>query len=131
MTYPTLFDMLSDFNRDALMRITPTKPSFATDIETVDNAYVLTAHLPGVDKDDIEIDYNDDVLTISVSHTESSDEQDKNYVLHESSSYASKRAFRLENVDANGIKASLENGLLTVTLPTKELPAPTNRIEIA
>ena len=92
------------------------------DIEDTDKAYILTTDLPGVAKEDINLTYDNDVLTLSASHVESKDEQDeqKNYIRKERMSSSFCRQFPVSGIQKEGIQASFENGVLTITLPKEE-----------
>ena len=52
------------------------------DIEDTDKAYILTTDLPGIAKEDINVSYNDDILTLTAKHEEKKDEKDdkKKYI---------------------------------------------------
>lgn len=92
------------------------------DIEDKGDAYVLTADMPGVAKEDINLTYDNDVLTLSASHVESKDEQDeqKNYICKERMSSSFCRQFPVSGIRKEGIQASFENGVLTMMLPKEE-----------
>lgn len=92
------------------------------DIEDKGDAYVLTADMPGVAKEDINLTYDNDVLTLSASHVESKDKQDeqKNYIRKERMSSSFCRQFPVSGICKEGIQASFENGVLTMTLPKEE-----------
>ena len=100
---------------------------FRTDIRDEGDSYLLEADLPGFDKKDIHLDLNGDTLTI---HAERHSEE-KNYLRCERSYGAYSRSFDISNVEADGIKAKYDNGVLRLTLPKKQevLPA-SRRLEI-
>ncbi len=93
-----------------------------TDVIEKDNCYQLEAELPGFNKEDINIDLKNDVLTISASHSENNDEKDNNgkYIRRERRSSSYQRSFRVEGLKPEDIIAQYRNGVLTVTLPKKE-----------
>lgn len=106
---------------------------FDVDIEETDTAYKVEADLPGLTKEDIKLDYADNVLSISAHKETESEEKDenKNYIRRERSSRSYSRQFLIKNVDETEINASFENGVLIVDLPKKEKDdSKTNRIEI-
>ena len=106
---------------------------FKTDIKDEGDHYELEADLPGFDKKDIHLDVNGDVLTIHAERHSEHEEKDKKnkYVRCERSYGAYSRDFDLSGVDAEGIKAKYENGVLHLTMPKKseQLPA-SKRLEI-
>jgi HSP20 family protein len=92
----------------------------AVDIIEKDNAYEITADLPGMDEKNIEVKLSNDGLTIRGVKQEEKEEQKRDYYLHERSFGAFERSFTLpEGVDADKIEASFKKGVLTVTLPKR------------
>lgn len=90
------------------------------DIRETDKEYILEAELPGVNKDDINIDITDDRLTISVNKEEAKEEERKGYIRKERRSSSICRSFAIFDVDTDKATGKFENGLLTLVLPKKE-----------
>lgn len=105
---------------------------FKMDVEKSDDSYLVTAEVPGLDKDDIDIEIEDNMLTISVhEEDETKDEDDEQkYVYRERKTLNSVRKVSLEDIDESGITAQLENGLLKITLPIAEPVSNKKSIEI-
>ena len=81
----------------------------------------IVAELPGLKQDDIDLNLQDDVLTVSGETRESREEKEKQYHLNERSYGRFERSVRLpDTVDRENISANFENGLLTITLPKTE-----------
>ncbi|MCM1266652.1 MAG: Hsp20/alpha crystallin family protein [Bacteroidales bacterium] len=98
--------------------------AFKTDVIDQGDKYLLQAELPGFDKSDINIDLKDDLLTISASHKEEKNEEDKNKYIRRERYYSSySRSFRVNDVQAGDIDASYNNGILEVSFPKKDLTA--------
>jgi HSP20 family protein len=89
----------------------------------------ITAELPGMEQNDIEVNVSDDVLTIT-GETKEAKKQD--YYVSEHHYRSFQRSFHIpDSVDANKIEASFKNGLLTVTLPkTSEAQKQAKKIEV-
>ena len=102
---------------------------FKTDIKDTGDAYVLEADLPGVKKEDIHIDIDGDYLSISAQRNASREEKDDkgNYIRCERSYGSFSRSFDLSSVQAEGITAAYDNGVLTLTMPKKDQTVPTSR----
>lgn len=105
-----------------------------TDIKESDDSYTVIADLPGMTKENIEVTYQDNVLTIEAKHEVSTEEKDdeKKYIRRERSSKHYKRQYVLNNVKKDAISAAYDNGVLTVTLGKEKetaLPA-VHKIEI-
>lgn len=88
-----------------------------TDIIENENNYVLKVDVPGVDKKNINLDFNNQYLTLSVNQKEEKQDTDNNkYIRKERTSYSYSRSYYLDKADEENIKAKLENGILTVTI---------------
>ena len=96
---------------------------FRVDIREDDKAYHLEAEIPGVAKDKLNVNVEDDTLTISADLNEEKKEENGSYLYSERRSGHVERCFNLEGIDAEQITADYKNGVLMVNLP-KEQPAP-------
>ena len=78
----------------------------------------ITAELPGMEENDIEVNVYDDVLTIKGEKKEAKEEKKKDHYVSERHYGSFHRSFHIpDSIDANKIEAIFKNGLLTVTLP--------------
>jgi HSP20 family protein len=94
------------------------------DIWESEEALVLQADVPGVKKDDVEINLDQDVLTIS-GRVSLDDYNGLRPVYSEFNVGNFFRRFSLgETIDQAAITADMEDGVLTVTLPKKEMAQP-------
>lgn len=114
-------DMFNDFFNDDMLSEFNSSGSFKTDIKETSEGYVVHAELPGVNKEDINIDYNNNYLTISAIKNNEFEEKKDNYIRRERSYGSVSRGFYINNVDKNSIKAKFDNGVLSVELPKKDL----------
>ena len=105
-----------------------------TDIKESDDSYTVIADLPGMPKENIEVTYQDNVLTIEAKHEVSTEEKDdeRKYIRRERSSKHYKRQYVLNNVKKDAVSAAYDNGVLTITLEkeTKEALPTVHKIEI-
>ena len=107
----------------------PVTTAFRTDVEDTGDAFKLEAELPGFDKEDIQIDLDNDTLTISAEHNSDKKEEDKkrNFVKRERFYGSFTRSFDVTGIDVDRIDAAYNNGVLTLTLPKKQENIPVSR----
>lgn len=104
-----------------------------TDIAETEKEYRVKVDMPGFNKKDIHISYNNNVLTITGHRDTFADESDKEgNVLHSERSYGQlSRQYRLPDVDIDKVNAKYTDGVLILTLPKLTLNGDGgNRIEI-
>lgn len=97
--------------------------SFRTDIHEDHGRYLLEAELPGFRKEEIDIDYTAPHLTIRAvrQQAEPVTEEDGRRAIRSERRYGEfVRRFYLEDVDREGIRAQLKDGLLKLDIPKKE-----------
>lgn len=87
------------------------------DVHETDDNIELSAELPGVEQNDVDVSVLEGVLTIT-GEKKSTRESSDGFRVVERSYGSFKRSFRLpDTVDADKIAASFKNGVLTLTLP--------------
>jgi HSP20 family protein len=90
----------------------------ATDLVEEGDHYVLRADVPGVSEDDVKVEFEDNVLTISGERKSEHERRKNGYYRIERARGRFARSLTLpEGVDADGIKARFENGVLEVRIP--------------
>jgi len=90
------------------------------DVVETEEDYEITAELPGVDENCIEVKVANDNLVIKVEKMEEKVEKKTDYYLRERNFGLFERGFVIpESVDVDEIKANYRKGILTVTLPKK------------
>jgi HSP20 family protein len=104
----------------------------AVDIAEKDNAYEITADLPGMDERNIEVNLSNGNLTIKGEKKEEKEEKKKDIYLQERRFGSFERTFGVpEAVDLDKIEAAFKNGVLTITLPKKpEAQKPEKKIDV-
>ncbi len=130
----TLFD---EFNRmfpaqtDDESRVVGSSWSPAVDIKEEDERFLITADIPGVAPEDIEISMENGVLTIKGERRHESEEEKEGYHRIEREHGTFMRRFALpENVDAEQIAATSKDGVVELTLPKAEKSEEPKRIEV-
>ena len=89
-----------------------TQNDLRSDVSFEENEYDITVDVPGVDKKNIDISFNDDVLTVNVKYEKKNEKN--NYTVKERFYSNTSRSFYLENANPEAIKAKLENGVLNI-----------------
>jgi len=93
-------------------------------VETAEH-FVLRADLPGMSQDDVHIELEDNVLTISGERKSEHEQRNEGYYRVERASGSFSRSLTLpEGVEADGIQASFENGVLEVRIAKPEQQKP-------
>lgn len=102
---------------------------FRTDVVDTGEAYELQAELPGFKKEELKLDVENDVLTISAERRfdKSEDGEGRSYIKRERVYGSFSRSFDVSGVNVDGISASYHDGVLSVTLPKKQETVPAKR----
>ncbi len=111
------FDSFNDIFEDFFAPMRSLRhDTFKIDVEDKDSYYEIKADLPGVNKEDVKVSYDDQNLNIHVERSEEKEEKDekKNYLHRERRVSSMKRSIYLPNVDPAKFKAKLENGVLLI-----------------
>ncbi|MGA0558507.1 Hsp20/alpha crystallin family protein [Larkinella sp. VNQ87] len=123
--FPALFDDffgrdLFNWNNSNFSSTQTTIPS--VNIRETTEAFEVEMAAPGMEKQDFRIELTGNQLTISSVKQHNEEKQTGNYTRREFSYQSFQRNFELPKdvVDADGIQARYENGLLHLTIPKKE-----------
>jgi len=100
------------------------------DVYQEDNKYVVEVDLPGYKKEEINMSFNNDLLTIKAEHSEETKEDNKKYIYRSRSQSMFTRQIRFSNIEHENIDAKFEEGVLKVTLPIKGISEVVKRIEV-
>ena len=112
--FNTFFDSPAGGNgHQALRRWVP-----AMDLVETDDEYVLRADLPGLSEDDVKIELDDNLLTVSGERKSEREERKEGYYRVERSSGTFSRSLTLpEGVDPDAVRANFDKGVLEVRIP--------------
>jgi len=94
------------------------------DVSLRDGQYVITAPLAGFKPEEVDVTFADGLLTISSKHSEDKKTERDGYVRQEVVSGNFYRQIPVGDIDPKSVKAQVENGVLTVTLPAPTEPQP-------
>ena len=134
----SLFDM-DNFFSDSFpaFRLLPAQGdnlgNVAVDIHELKDRFTVEADFPGFDKDDIDVNVDNNVLTVSARHEDAKEEKEKGRVIRKErrvGTYA--RSFNLgKNIDEAKIKAEFKDGVLSVSIPKADIAPATKKISIS
>ena len=112
------------------LRQMPVAPKI--DVSETDNEIQVTAEMPGIDQNDVEVLLEDDRLIIRGEKKEEREDKDRNYHVRERVQGAFSRTLPLPFApDPNQVKAEFRNGVMTITIPKpQEVKQKQHRIEV-
>jgi len=113
-------DIMDEFFNDA---VAARRDSFvpSIDISETDNQFLISAELPGMKKEDININLENGRLSISGERNFENEEKGKTYHRVETKYGSFNRSFQLpDNVDESSINAKYEDGLLNISIDKNE-----------
>ena len=97
------------------------------DIADIGDRYEMRLEMPGIPKDDINIEVTPTSIEVSAQHDESKEDKDKNWLRRERSSIGFYRSLELpEELKTDDVNAELKDGILTIKLPKVE-PKPEHK----
>jgi len=118
-TMPT-WGRLRRFFRDL-----PAEPSICIDVTENDKAYTVKAELPGVKKEDIDVQVEGNQVSISAEVKREKEEKKGDTIVHSERYYGRQfRSFTLDSdIDRKAVAAKFADGVLELTLPKNGKPA--------
>ncbi len=136
--FPSIFDRF--FNSDLmdwnLSNFSSTNTSLpAVNVKETDNEFIIDVAVPGMNKNDFSINFQNNVLTVSSEKKDEKQDKNGNYSRREFSYQSFQRSFTVsENaIDSEKINAKYHEGILHITLPKREevKPKPLREIKIS
>jgi HSP20 family protein len=114
--FTTFFDTPTSGNGESARRWIP-----AMDLVETEDHFVLKADLPGLSEGDVNLEVEDNVLTISGERKAEHEDKREGYVRVERAYGAFRRSLTLpEGIDPDGVSANFDNGVLEVRIPKPE-----------
>lgn len=98
--------------------------SLEVDVKETPDKVVLTADIPGVPKENIDIAVNEGLLTISYERKEEKAEENERYSRRERRLGKVSRSFRLDDLNPESISASMDNGVLKIEISKTPVTVP-------
>ncbi len=107
-----------------------TTDTFKVDVEEKDAEYLITAEMPGVAKNEIDLEMNNQNLIIHLKKEEHIDEKKKNYIHKETHVSSQSRGIYLAHANGENINAKLDNGILSIKVQKAAKKDTSNKITI-
>ena len=105
-----VFDCFTGLFNDAFAK------ELKTNIKEDEKSYYLEVETPGISKENINLSFNDDTLTIKIKKNEEKENKEETYLRKERVSMDMERSFYLENSNEDSIKAHMDSGILYITV---------------
>ena len=101
------------------------------DVRETDKEFRVSVELPGVAEEDIEVDVDDDLLTVRAEKKEEREIERADQHVTERRFGVFQRSIRLpQSVDAQTVKATIDNGVLQIAIPKSERQASKRRVPV-
>ena len=123
------FDAFEGFF-DAPLATLSKDAGFKMDVEDAGDKYVVSAELPGVKREEIDVELNEGRLSVSVEHKESDEQKGKNYLYKETGEWSATRGVYLKDAATAGLTAKFEGGVLAINVPKQDQKANVTKIAI-
>ena len=116
---------------EPLVRKDADAASAKVDLRDAGDEFVLSAELPGFDKEDIDVRLTDRTLQVSAEREEEEEAESGEYIRRERHRKSISRSIPLpEAVDTDGVSATYTSGVLTVQMPKVEPTAEGTEIDV-
>ena len=120
-SYSLLSDIFDTFFNYDLTNAFSMENQIKAQVKETDEAYLMEAEIPGVNKEDLQLSYENNYLTISALRNSSFEDNESNCLRQERCCEQVSRSFYFDNVEKEKIQAKFQNGLLDIILPKKEV----------
>ena len=113
------FDLKGDFS--TLQSVFDYTPVVKTNIQEMEDKYLLELTLAGFSKEDIKIDINDDILSISADIKDEKEEKEDTYCMRQFKKSSFKKSYQIpKDADMNKIEAEFKDGILKMNIQKLE-----------
>ena len=108
---------------ETLVTFAQVLPTYEKNIKEDENQYMMEVEIPGFEKQNITVDFENGYLTVEAKKEQANEEKEENAqpkYLHRERVESYSRSYYLGDVDATNIKARYENGVLTLNVPKQK-----------
>jgi HSP20 family protein len=122
------YDPFRELDRIERRLLGASLPDFRMDLREEENDFVMEAELPGFKRAEISIEVEGGYMTVRAEREQKEGSvEEGRYLRNERFSGVLERTFTLAGVDADGISAAYQDGVLTVRMPKKKSELPKKR----
>jgi len=115
-SWEKLMETVLDQPMNPLNKVSAMFSSFKVDVKDKGYSYEIKADLPGFEKEEIRLSYEDEYLTILAEKEEAKQADDEKYICRERHHGKMERSFYIDDIVEGQIKAEFKEGVLTVVL---------------
>jgi HSP20 family protein len=127
--FGTVFDLLNLFDTRMVDISSSQNSRFKADLIEKDSSYTATFDVPGLKRDDVDITFENNILSITTNIDKNMCCEEGKYRVKERKKERLSRSFYLPDVDRDQISATIENGVLTI-IADKQKEAQIRKIAI-
>ena len=103
----------------------PIKYDMKSDVREVENGYEIDVEVPGFNKNEVVVDYNDGYITVSAKHETNNVQKKHGKYIHQERTYSSlERSYYVGEIDKSKVNVKLNDGVLTISLPKASIETP-------
>ena len=125
------FNMIDEFFNDSFYpNRNLRRDTFKIDVKDEGDFYTVEADLPGIKNEEVELNYQEGQLMISVNRKEEKNEEKNNYIHRERKFTSMRRVINLGDLVTDQIEAKLKEGILTIKAPKAAQIEQKTRIQI-
>ncbi len=125
------FNMIDEFFNDSFYpNRNLRRDTFKIDVKDEGDFYTVEADLPGIKNEEIELNYQEGQLMISVNRKEEKNEEKNNYIHRERKFSSMRRVINLGDLVSDQIEAKLKDGILNIKAPKAAQIEQKTRIQI-
>ena len=118
------------FDLDSMFDMFTSNDGMKCDVYENKGNYYIEADMPGIDKKNVSVDYNDGYLTIKASKSSDEEDDEKDYIRQERFYGSMERKFYVGDIDESQVSAEFKDGVLKVSFPKDTIDKASKSIEV-
>lgn len=115
--FEKVMEVAADQCGNPIGRVTGALSSFRVDVIDAESAYEIFAELPGFNKEDLKVSYDENSNYLTIKAVRPENEMDVKYLCRERREGEYARTFYIDDIDKEKVNVSYDNGILHIILP--------------